>query len=194
MTTESTSLFCPVSSLLSAEEAGGKAWGLAKMATHGIAVPPGMVLTCRSFDRFVLDHDLGALEDEPGLDLADWPRFTERAVEIRDRVMSCSLPTNIVRILAEWRTSETGPWVVRSSAVGEDSAAASFAGQLDSVLHVETLDALHTAVLRCWASYWSERALVYRVSQKVPLRSMGVIIQVMIEPTRGGVLFTPRTR
>ncbi len=160
------------------------------MAAQGVAVPPGMVLTCGSFDRFVQDHDLGMLEHEPGLDLADWPRFAERAVEIRDRVMSCSLPAEVVRILAEWWANETGPWIVRSSAVGEDSVSASFAGQLDSVLHVDTFDALCAAVLHCWASYWSERALVYRVSQGVPLRSMGVIIQVMIEPVQGGVLFT----
>ena len=75
MTTKSRSVFLPVSSLQSAEEAGGKAWGLAKMTVQGVAVPPGMVLTCESFDRFVQDHGLGMLEDELGLDLADWPRF-----------------------------------------------------------------------------------------------------------------------
>jgi phosphohistidine swiveling domain-containing protein len=190
MTTKSRSFFLPVSSLQSAEEAGGKAWSLAKMTAQGVAVPPGMVLTCESFDRFVQDHGLGMLEDQLGLVLADWPRFAERAVEIRDRVMSCSLPTEVLQILAEWWANETGAWIVRSSAVGEDSALASFAGQLDSVLHVDAFDALCAAVLRCWASYWSERALAYRVNQGVPLRSMGVIIQVMIEPVQGGVLFT----
>ncbi|NNJ79508.1 MAG: hypothetical protein HKP19_09630 [Xanthomonadales bacterium] len=160
------------------------------MASLGVAVPPGMVLTCQSFDLFIRGNDLGALEIEPGLDLADRPRFTQRSAQIRDRLMSCSLPPEILEILAEWWANQTGFWIVRSSAVGEDSGTASFAGQLDSVLNVNSFDAMQAAVLRCWASYWSERALVYRISQGVPLRSMGVIIQTMIEPLQGGVLFT----
>ena len=148
-----TAILRPLSALRSAQDAGGKAWSLARMAREGVAVPPGMVLGCTCFDRFVQEHGLGTLETEPGLDLEDWPRFSERAAQIRRQVMACSLPAEVDRTLRDWWTDAGHSWIVRSSAVGEDSAAASFAGQLDSVLHVDSLAGLREAILRCWASY-----------------------------------------
>jgi pyruvate,water dikinase len=79
---------------------------------------------------------------------------------------------------------------VRSSAVGEDSEAASFAGQHTTVLNV-TADGLADAVGAVWASAHSEAALAYRRRrglQDPP--STGVVIQVLVEPIAAGVLFT----
>src|SRR6185295_8529713 len=83
-----------------------------------------------------------------------------------------------------------GAVVVRSSAVGEDSRGQSFAGQLDSILHVTTLSALEDAVLACWASYFSERASFYRAAREVPSNGMGVVVQHQVDARAAGVLFT----
>src|SRR6185503_10936347 len=83
-----------------------------------------------------------------------------------------------------------GAVVVRSSAVGEDSRGQSFAGQLDSILHVTTLSALEDAVLACWASYFSERASFYRAAKEVPSNGMGVVVQHQVDARAAGVLFT----
>ncbi len=80
--------------------------------------------------------------------------------------------------------------IVRSSAVGEDSASASFAGQLDSYLNVGSQDEIERALLACWASCWSERSLFYQLARKIPLNGMGVVIQEMVKPKLSGVLFT----
>ena len=83
-----------------------------------------------------------------------------------------------------------GAVVVRSSAIGEDSSGHSFAGQLDSILNVTNEDALERAVLECWASYWSERALFYCARSKIARAGMGVVIQQQVDARAAGVLFT----
>src|SRR4029079_18694301 len=76
------------------------------------------------------------------------------------------------------------------SAIGEDSAEGSFAGQLDSILHVRDADALEQAVLHCWASYWSDRAVFYRRARSLSLGGMGVIVQRQVAARCAGVCFT----
>lgn len=84
-----------------------------------------------------------------------------------------------------------GPFAVRSSAIGEDSAAASFAGQHATVLNVRGVAATIQAVSNVWRSAWSESALGYRrrVGVVGPVR-MGVVIQSLVPADVAGVLFT----
>lgn len=84
----------------------------------------------------------------------------------------------------------SGPFAVRSSAVGEDSAARSFAGQLETILHVAAADVLD-AVQRCRASASALRALRYHEAAG----AVAVLIQPMLDAGRAGVAFgaDPRT-
>ncbi len=84
----------------------------------------------------------------------------------------------------------TGPLAVRSSAVGEDSAAASFAGQHATLLNVRR-DAAAKAVGAVWRSAWSESALAYRgrVGAEGPVR-IGAVVQRLARAEVAGVLFT----
>jgi pyruvate,water dikinase len=89
------------------------------------------------------------------------------------------------------RDSLPGPLAVRSSCVGEDSAAASFAGQHLTRLNVRSLDQLVDAVAAVWRSGCSESALAYR--RKLGLEGaprMGVVVQGLLDPEVAGVLFT----
>lgn len=85
-----------------------------------------------------------------------------------------------------------GPLAVRSSAVGEDSAQASFAGQHVTRLNVRGgVDALADAVRAVWASARSEAALAYR--RRLGLADaprIGVVLQALVLPEVAGVLFT----
>ena len=80
--------------------------------------------------------------------------------------------------------------IVRSSASGEDSADASFAGQLDSIPDVTTPDALRDAIARVWASQHSDRVLSYQTARGITLAGMGIIIQRQVQASLSGVLFT----
>jgi pyruvate,water dikinase len=85
----------------------------------------------------------------------------------------------------------TGPLAVRSSAIGEDSAGASFAGQHATLLNVHGVAAIAEAVEAVWRSAWSESALAYRrrVGMEGPIR-IGVVIQRLVPAEVAGVLFT----
>jgi pyruvate,water dikinase len=84
-----------------------------------------------------------------------------------------------------------GPLAVRSSAVGEDSAAASFAGQHATFLNVRGAAAVVQAVGAVWRSASSQPALDYRrrVGAEGPVR-IGVVVQTLVAAEIAGVLFT----
>jgi pyruvate,water dikinase len=79
---------------------------------------------------------------------------------------------------------------VRSSALGEDSAEATFAGQQDTYLWVRGIDAVCDAVTKCWASLYSTEAVSYRERFGVENPAMGVTIQLMVDAAVSGVMFT----
>jgi pyruvate,water dikinase len=83
-----------------------------------------------------------------------------------------------------------GPFAVRSSAVGEDSGQASFAGQHLSKLNVHR-SALLEAIREVWESARTDSARAYRTRQRLELEPrMGVVVQKLVEPLAAGVLFT----
>jgi Pyruvate phosphate dikinase, AMP/ATP-binding domain/Cyclic nucleotide-binding domain len=83
------------------------------------------------------------------------------------------------------------PLAVRSSAVDEDGAEASFAGQHMTLLNVPGVDAVEDALREIWWSANSDSAITYR--QRVGLfrqPSVGVVVQSLLDPACAGVLFT----
>jgi pyruvate,water dikinase len=83
------------------------------------------------------------------------------------------------------------PVAVRSSAVDEDSAGASFAGQHITVLNVPSADDVEAAVREVWWSANSDSAITYRKRLGVFARpSVGVVVQSLLQPETAGVMFT----
>ena len=81
-----------------------------------------------------------------------------------------------------------GPVAVRSSAIGEDSADASFAGQHDTILNVRGLTAVLDAISQCRASLANSAA--YRERMGGGEAAMGIVIQEMVDAEIAGVMFT----
>jgi phosphohistidine swiveling domain-containing protein len=95
------------------------------------------------------------------------------------------------RVLDAYRELGAGPVAVRSSAMGEDGAEASFAGQFETVLHVDGERALADAVRRCTGSLHAARARAYgdaRAGRRAT--RMCVIVQRMVDARAAGVVFT----
>jgi pyruvate,water dikinase len=83
------------------------------------------------------------------------------------------------------------PLAVRSSAVDEDGADASFAGQHLTLLNVRSAGEVNDAVREIWWSANSDSAITYR--QRVGLfrrPSVGVVVQSLLDPESAGVMFT----
>ncbi len=84
-----------------------------------------------------------------------------------------------------------GPLAVRSSAVDEDGAEASFAGQHLTLLGVPDFDAVTDAVREVWWSANSDSAITYRQRTNTFTRpSVGVVVQALLDPETAGVMFT----
>ncbi len=81
---------------------------------------------------------------------------------------------------------------VRSSATAEDLPNLSFAGQQDTFLNVIGEGAVLEAVLKCWGSLWTARAIGYRARNNIPHEglALAVVVQRMVESEASGVLFT----
>ena len=83
------------------------------------------------------------------------------------------------------------PLAVRSSAVDEDGADASFAGQHLTLLNVPTVDDVSAAVREIWWSANSDSAITYRKRVGLFTRpSVGVVVQSLLDPYAAGVMFT----
>ena len=96
----------------------------------------------------------------------------------------------IEQVVAAARTLAV-PFAVRSSAVDEDGAGASFAGQHLTLLNVPSVDDLGAAIREIWWSANSDSAITYR--QRVGLfarPSVGVVVQSLLDPEAAGVMFT----
>ena len=157
---------------------GGKGASLASMTQNGLPVPPGFVITSTAFaDAVDAETLLGCLE----------ARDLEGA---RAVVAQTEPPVELVKAAYDELPRGTSV-AVRSSACAEDGNDASYAGQQETYLFVETLDDVLEKVVDCWLSFFSERALFYR-EHKGDLRdiSMAVVVQQMVDAEKAGVMFT----
>jgi phosphoenolpyruvate synthase/pyruvate phosphate dikinase len=96
-----------------------------------------------------------------------------------------------IKKVAKSVRSLPGPLAVRSSAVDEDSAEASFAGQHLTLLNVPSWEGVSSALSEIWWSANSDSAITYR--QRVGLfsrPSMGVVVQALLDAEVAGVMFT----
>jgi pyruvate,water dikinase len=156
--------------------AGGKGASLAAMTAEGLPVPPGFVIASTAFEAAVDTDALRKLMRATDVDAA------------RAMVATAEPPREpIGRHYAEL----TGLVAVRSSACAEDSEAASYAGQQETYLNTDGLAEVLANVVRCWLSYFTERAVFYR-QEKGSLDdvAMAVVVQEMVDSDRSGVLFT----
>ena len=177
--------------------AGGKAVNLGELIRAGFPVPAGFCVTTTAYELVAgdvrLDPILTALARTRPDDAA---RLAELAAEARTVLSAARVPDALTRAIttayAELGGEAPVPVAVRSSATAEDLPHASFAGQQDTYLNVVGVEALLSAVRRCWASLWTERAVSYRATNGIDPRSvrLAVAVQQMVDAAVAGVLFT----
>src|SRR6266508_1130605 len=116
------------------------------------------------------------------------------ARQARERILATVMPALVAdAVAAAYLDLGDGvPVVVRSSATAEDLPFASFAGQQDTYLNIVGVEAVLDAVHRRWASRWTDRAVVYRVTNGInhATARLAVVIQHLVEAAVAGVMFT----
>ena len=172
---------------------GGKSAHLGDLTQAGFPVPPGFAVTADAFDAVVQQHVDELLA---GLDPDDVAALEQKAEHVRAVVESLEVPEEIARDVAEGYRRlgdelelSDPPVAVRSSAVAEDAADASFAGMQSTYLWLRGTDDVLAGVRRCWASYFNAEALAYR-AQHGGAAGMSVAVQYMVDARVAGVMFT----
>jgi pyruvate,water dikinase len=178
---------------------GGKSAHLADLARAGFPVPPGFAVTTAAFDA-VLHDEFHRLVDElvAEVDPDDMSTLEAKAEHIRDVVVALDVPDAVAdavtagyeRLAAEAGLGVDPPVAVRSSAIAEDTAAASFAGMQSTYLWLRGVDQVFEGVRRCWASYFNAEALAYRAQHGVHAGGMSVAVQSIVDARVAGVMFT----
>lgn len=190
-------LTLPLSSeQITLNNAGGKGANLHRLAQAGFPVPPGFVLTTDAYRAFVQANDLlSAIQAAQQTTRSDDPAsFAAASSTIRQAFAQGVMPPPIAAAITSAYAALPGSAAVavRSSATAEDLPEASFAGQQETYLNVQGEKALLEAVVRCWSSLWTARAMAYRARQTVALESvsLAVVVQKMVPARSAGVLFT----
>lgn len=179
--------------------AGGKGANLGELVAAGFNVPPGFVLTTAAYDYFLENSKIA--EQVKGIlakvDASSESSLQEASSTIRDLFDQVEIPADLKeQILAShkamFKGKKMGLVAVRSSATAEDLPTASFAGQQDTFLNVESPEELLDKVRKCWSSLFTPRAIYYRVTKgfehsKVKL---AVVVQKMINSEISGIMFT----
>lgn len=172
-------------------EVGGKAASLDQLARLGFLIPPGFCLTTAAFQAHLatiaakapLTETLARLPDEEArLAIVDLVRDNPAPAVIGE-----ALRDGLAVLVAAGETT----FAVRSSALGEDGASASYAGLHDTELGL-ALDEVEPAVRRCWSSLWSAPAVAYRQARSLPLEgaAMAVVVQALVPADVAAVVFT----
>lgn len=174
-----------------------------KLSTKGILVPNGFATTSEAYHLLLAENKIKEKIKAllMGIDTSDTQRLQASGRAIRELILHTTLPDALVQeILSAYRmlSKEYGvvsvDVAVRSSATAEDLPDASFAGQQETYLNINTPEKLLLCVKECYASLFTDRAISYRASRgfdhfKVAL-SIGIQKMVRSDKASSGIIFT----
>ena len=188
--------------------AGGKGSNIGEMLTLHLPVPNGFAVTAQTYGEYlektkIKDKILKLLEN---LDVEDTDKLQAVAKQIQELVMSTPMPLEMAEeimytyemlgSIKQQATDLIEPKevfvAVRSSATAEDLPEASFAGQQATFLNVKGKQNVVAAVLACWASLFTARAIYYRVKNKFDHSKVliSALVQKMINADKSGIMFS----
>lgn len=187
-------------------EAGGKGANLVRLTRAGFAVPPGFIIATDTYREFVASNGLADViraatekliaEEANALENASQMIRATFAAGHMSADFTATLLTAYQRLSSDMAeghaVNQPIAVAVRSSATAEDLPDMSFAGQQDSYLNIIGPKALCQAVVDCWGSLWTARAIGYRMRNGLQGTdvALAVIVQVMVPSEVSGVMFT----
>lgn len=187
------------------DRVGGKNASLGEMIANlselGVSVPNGFATTAQAFNDFLeqsgVNQRIYQLLDSINVD--DVKALADAGLQIRNWIIDTPFQPELQQAISEaYQTlsegNEGASFAVRSSATAEDMPDASFAGQQETFLNVQGIDAVMVAIKHVFASLFNDRAISYRVHQGYDHRgvalSAGVQRMVRSDLASSGVMFT----
>ncbi|MDA1772224.1 phosphoenolpyruvate synthase [Bacillus cereus] len=173
---------------------GGKGLNLGELSNiQGIQVPEGFCVTTVGYEKVIEQNETvqTLLQQLTKLKSEDRAQVGEISRQIREVIMAVDIPFDVEKAVTH-DLSRFGDDAVRSSATAEDLPHASFAGQQDTYLNVSGKEAILQHIKKCWASLFTDRAVIYRMQNGFDHKqvSISVVVQRMIFPEASGILFT----
>ncbi|MFI8711180.1 phosphoenolpyruvate synthase [Brevibacillus brevis] len=176
---------------------GGKGLHLGELSKiQGIQVPEGFCVTTVGYQKMVESNDMyhALLDQLTMLTVQDREQVGEISRKIRESIMEAEIPSDVVKAVTHYLSQfgEEHAYAVRSSATAEDLPHASFAGQQDTYLNIIGKEAILRHISKCWASLFTDRAVIYRMQNGFDHSHvyLSVIVQKMVFPQASGILFT----
>ncbi|MBA3946389.1 MAG: phosphoenolpyruvate synthase [Herpetosiphonaceae bacterium] len=176
---------------------GGKGANLGELSRiEGIRVPDGFCISTEAYKRSIGEtSSINELLDQLSLlKVEDRDKIGELSGEIRRVIEGIAIPDDINEEITCLLSSlgEKNAYAVRSSATAEDLPTASFAGQQDTYLNIIGKEAILEHISKCWASLFTERAVIYRLQNGFDHRKvyLSVVVQKMVFSQVAGILFT----
>ncbi|WP_368489498.1 phosphoenolpyruvate synthase [Clostridium sp. BJN0013] len=176
---------------------GGKGANLGELSKiKGIAVPDGFCITTEAYKRIVDNNpEFNVLIDKLSLlKVDDRGKIGQLSKKIRGVIESMDISKDIAKEVSQYilKLGEKNAYAVRSSATAEDLPLASFAGQQDTYLNIMGKDNILKYIKKCWASLYTDRAVIYRIQNDFDHRKvyLSVVIQKMVFPQASGIMFT----
>ena len=176
---------------------GGKGLNLGELTKiPGIEVPEGFCVTTIGLQRAIEQNKMlhEFLTQLTTLTVENRSQIPEISRKIRQLIEEARIPSDVEEAVAHSLSqfNEEQAFAVRSSATAEDLPHASFAGQQDTYLNIIGKEAILHHIRKCWASLFTERAVIYRMQNGFDHRQvlLSVIVQKMVYPQASGVLFT----
>ena len=157
---------------------GTKALNLVKLKQSNWPVPNGFIVLPNTFHKFIEFNKL-SLHDS----------------HIQQKIIKGQIPENIyIEIIDAFNVIKKNfnAVAVRSSSSAEDLDNASFAGQYETYLNVQTKEELIQKIKLCWASIFAERVQSYLDTMAIDTNnlSMSIVIQGLLIPETSGIIFS----
>ncbi|MCB2336840.1 phosphoenolpyruvate synthase, partial [Clostridium tagluense] len=179
------------------EVVGGKGANLGELSRiEGLQVPEGFCVTTMAYKK-VIEYNKEfnrLLEELSHLKVDDRKKIGVICGKIRSLIEGITIPKDIDEGITAFikKFGEKNAYAVRSSATAEDLPLASFAGQQDTYLNIIGKDDILHHVSKCWASLFTDRAVIYRIQNNFDHRRvyLSVVIQKMVFPVASGIMFT----
>ncbi len=176
---------------------GGKGLNLGELSKiEGIQVPEGFCVTTVGYQKAIEQNETyhALLDRLTMLKVEDREQIGEISRKIRQIIMEVEIPSDVVKAVTHYLSQfgDEHAYAVRSSATAEDLPHASFAGQQDTYLNIIGVDAILQHISKCWASLFTDRAVIYRMQNGFDHSQvyLSVIVQRMVFPQASGILFT----